>query len=203
MRAGDMHDDERKELSNNRDKDIAIAGKILQSPDRYEHDGPHRPISVALGAVIGYWYGQPDWRTRGGYEDPSNVPPTAIYSLDRLDDCCTEYGFRKGYRFRGNDYSDSQTDEEIRRYEARDRERHCHNPLAVARGTVLGYVYGRAGNVKPWKVPADLISSCCAGYGYEEGFRAGNLIFFYYATEAEKAQYLEAKRIEQNRYGGY
>jgi hypothetical protein len=137
----------------------------------------------------------------GGYENPGDLPPSAIYNLDRLDDCCTAYGFRKGYRFKNNDYSDSQTQEEIDRY-AEPRKSHMHNPLTVARGTVIGYAYGRAGNVDTLRAPTDLIRTCCAIYGFWQGKGAGRSVFFFYATEAEKKRYLDAARIERYKYGG-
>lgn len=122
---------------------MADPEELLQAPDWYGHDGHHRAISVARGAIIGYWYGQPDWRSMQPLQHLSVAPAAVSYTLDRVDDCCSAYGFRKGYRFRNNDYSDHQTTEEAKRF-SEPREVHAHNPLAVARGTVIGYVYGRA-----------------------------------------------------------
>ncbi|MFD7283913.1 hypothetical protein ACFV80_44740 [Streptomyces sp. NPDC059862] len=174
--------------------------ELLQSPDWYEHDGPHRAISVAQGAVCGYWYGQPDWRPKRRWNPNRAIPACVVYAPDRVEDCCGAYGFRKGYRFRNNDYSDRQSDEELRRFEEPQRV-HMHNPLAVARGAVIGYAYGRAGNIKPRTAPADMIQSCCARYGFGQGIDGGIQIFFENASKAEKARYFDSDRAQRNEDG--
>lgn len=178
---------------------MADPEELLQASDWYEHDGPHRPIFVALGAIIGYWYGQPDWRSMQSFRNSVSAPAAVSYTLDRVDDCCSSYGFRKGYRFRNNDYADRQNDEEVQRF--RDRETHIHNPLAVARGTVVGYAHGRTGNIKPELAPAEMIQSCCAKYGFWQGFSGGNAVFFINATEAETRRFFDAERAQRNQYG--
>jgi hypothetical protein len=175
--------------------------ELLQTPDWYDHDGSHRAISVAKGAVIGYWYGQPDWQpAERPWQEYAEVPVAASYAPSLVDDCCSAYGFRKGYRFRDNDYADRQSAEEIRRYD-QSQDRHRHNPLAITRGTVIGYAYGREGNIRPERPPADLIRTCCAIYGFGQGFPAGNRVFFAYASEAEKSRYSDAVRAQRNEYG--
>ncbi|MCM2388117.1 hypothetical protein [Streptomyces albipurpureus] len=120
-------------------------------------------------------------------------------SRARVESCCEKYGFSKGYRYRDEDYRDAQSEEELRRYNE-PRPRHRHNPLSVARGTIIGYREGRKGN-SPEKVPRDLIRTCCASFGFWDGLRAGQDHFFETASEDEKARYLLAARIERNEKG--
>ncbi|MEU3290464.1 hypothetical protein [Streptomyces longwoodensis] len=178
---------------------MASAEELLKADDRYDHDGPHRTFGVCRGATVGYWYGQADWQQepRG---DGSGVPAREVYTLDEVKDCCSAYGFRKGYRFRSNDYSDRRSEEEIRRSKA-PSDVHLHDPLSLARGVAIGFAYARAGNLRPDTAPADLIQSCCARYGFGQGFSAGNLIFFEQATEGEKARYFDGDRAQRNDYG--
>lgn len=178
--------------------------ELLRTPDWYNHDGPHRPVWVAKGAVIGYWYGQSDYKPakRRRRDYTGDVPVPARYAVGNVDNCCSAYGFRKGYRFRNNDYSDHQSDEEIRRHSMpKPPGVHIHNPLAVARGAVIGYAGGRTGDIRPERVPADLISTCCAAFGFWDGFDSGKDVFFLYATKAERARHLDAARARRNEYG--
>ncbi|MYX14429.1 hypothetical protein GTY67_13585 [Streptomyces sp. SID8374] len=178
---------------------MARATDLLNIEDWYDHDGPHQAISVARGAAIGYWYGQPDWHQRP--RDHNNgIPARDAYRIDQIEDCCSTYGFRKGHRYRLNDYSDKQSDEETRRNEAPSRM-HRHTPLTVARGTAIGFAAGRTGTPTTEDAPTDLIRSCCAGFGYGHGIQIGGLIFFEQATEAEKAEYHRRNRTRRNDHG--
>ncbi|MGW6288890.1 hypothetical protein [Streptomyces sp. NPDC055107] len=178
---------------------MARATDLLKTEDWYDHDGPHHARSVARGTAIGYWYGQPDWAQKPR-SPGEGIPARNAYRIDEIKDCCYTYGFRKGHQFRLNDYTDKQTDEELRRTDP-PGPRHQHNPLTVARGTAIGFASGRAGTPTFEDAPTDLIRSCCARYGYGEGKRIGNLIFFEQATDAEKAEYHRLDRIRRNDYG--
>ncbi|MEX5637892.1 hypothetical protein [Parafrankia sp. FMc2] len=172
---------------------------LLDLPDWYDHEGSHHPFEVARGASIGYWYGQPDWQPRPRTYSPSNVPPSEVYSPERVKGCCATYGFRKGYRFKDNDYKDTQSEEEMRRY-GEPRKVHWHNPLTITRGVAIGFAYARNGNNRPDTRHPD-VRSCCATFGFGHGYDVGILVFFANSTKREQEPYFAEERRRRNEYG--